>query len=274
LGQKAHPYGLRLGYIRSWKARWFSGKKDYTRFLHEDLKIRKHIKKALGFAGIANIEIERFSGKVRIRIFTARPGIIIGRRGQEIDKIKEDLAKISPNEILIDIKEIKIPQLEAQLVAENVGMQMEKRVAFRKAMKKAVTSSLAKGAGGVKILCAGRLGGAEIARTEGYKEGKVPLNTFRADVDYGFAEAFTTYGTIGIKVWIYKGDVLVKKEAAEEDQERVTRFRKRQKLEKQDRVERATEPASEQKLEAVIEEQPKEASQHNQDEGVPEAKGE
>lgn len=241
MGQKAHPYGLRLGYIRGWKAKWFSSKKDYTRFLHEDLQIRKHIKKSLGFAGIADIEIERFSGKVRVRIHTARPGIIIGRRGQEIDRIKEELAKISPNEILIDIKEIKIPQLNAQLVAENVGMQLEKRVAFRKAMKKTVTSALAKGAGGVKILCAGRLGGAEIARTEGYKEGKIPLNTFRADVDYGFAEAFTTYGTIGIKVWIYKGDVLVKKEEAEEDRERVSRFRKRQRPERSERGEKAAE---------------------------------
>ncbi len=247
MGQKAHPYGLRLGYIRSWKAKWFSPKKDYTRFLHEDLKIRKHIKKALGFAGIANIEIERFAGKVRVRIFTARPGIIIGRRGQEIDRIKEELAKISPNEMLIDIKEVKTPQIDGQLVAENVAMQMEKRVAFRKAMKKAVTSALAKGAGGVKILCAGRLGGAEIARTEGYKEGKVPLNTFRADVDYGFAEAFTTYGTIGVKVWIYKGDVLVRKEEAEEDKERVTRFRKRQ--QRQERPEREIRGKAEKSVE-------------------------
>ena len=147
MGQKAHPYGLRLGYIRGWKAKWFSGKKDYARFLHEDLKIRKTIKKSLGIAGISNIEIERFAGKVRVRIFTARPGIIIGRRGQEIDRIKEELGKLSPNEILIDIKEIKVPQIDGQLVAENVAMQMEKRVAFRKAMKKAVTSALAKGAG-------------------------------------------------------------------------------------------------------------------------------
>ncbi|MBI4398549.1 MAG: 30S ribosomal protein S3 [Candidatus Omnitrophica bacterium] len=250
MGQKAHPYGLRLGYIRSWKAKWFSGKKDYTRFLHEDLKVRKHIKKEIGSAGIANIEIERFAGKMRVRIFTARPGIIIGRRGQEIDRIKETIGKISPNEVLIDIKEVKVPQIDAQLVAENVALQMEKRVAFRKAMKKAVTSALAKGAGGVKILCAGRLGGAEIARTEGYKEGKVPLNTFRADVDYGFSEAFTTYGTIGVKVWIYKGDVLVKKEEAEDEKERVIRFRKHQRPEKTDvqvkgAVEAAVEPPKE-----------------------------
>lgn len=238
MGQKSHPFGLRLGYIRTWKARWFA-RKDYTRFLHEDLAIRKHIKKELGFAGIASIDIERFSGKVRIRIHTARPGIIIGRRGQEIDRIKEDIAKISPDEILIDIKEIKIPQLDAQLVAENVALQLQKRVAFRKAMKKAVASTLAKGAGGVKILSAGRLGGAEIARTEGYREGKVPLNTFRADVDYGFAESFTTYGTIGVKVWIYKGEVLVKKAAAEESREREIRFRKRLRQERPERPERS-----------------------------------
>ena len=238
MGQKAHPFGLRLGYIRTWKARWFSTKKDYSRLLHEDLELRKHIKKSLGAAGISSIEIERSTGKVRVRIYTARPGIIIGRRGQEIDRAKEELSKISPNEILIDIKEIKIPQIDAQLVAENVAMQLEKRVAFRKAMKKAVTSATAKGAGGVKILCAGRLGGSEIARTEGYKEGKVPLSTFRADIDYGFTEAFTTYGTIGIKVWIYKGEVFVKKAIMEEERERSSRFQKREpRPERSDRAE-------------------------------------
>ena len=252
MGQKVHPYGIRLGYIRGWKAKWFSGKKDYTRFLHEDLKIRKNIKKSLGFAGISNIEIERFAGKVRVRIFTARPGIIIGRRGQEIDKIKEELSKISPSEVLIDIKEIKVPQLDAQLVAENVAMQMEKRVAFRKAMKKAVTSSLAKGAGGVKILCAGRLGGAEIARTEGYKEGKVPLSTFRADIDYGFTEAMTTFGTIGVKVWIYKGDVLVRKDVVEGEEEKGARFRRRQRQQRPDRAEQIEESITAEPVKAEV----------------------
>ncbi|MBI3314177.1 MAG: 30S ribosomal protein S3, partial [Candidatus Omnitrophica bacterium] len=177
-------------------------------------------KDKLGFAGISNIEIERSSGRVRVRIFTARPGVIIGRRGQEIDKIKEDLAAITKSELFVDIKEVKLPQTDGQLVAENVAMQLEKRVGFRRAMKKAVQMAMQKGALGIKILCKGRLGGAEIARDEKYHEGKVPLSTFRADIDYGFAEAFTTYGTIGCKVWIYKGDILVKKEEAAQRLER------------------------------------------------------
>lgn len=219
MGQKAHPYGLRLGYIKTWKARWFASK-DYSTYLHEDLKLRKFLKEKLSFAGISNIEIERSSGQVRVRIFTARPGVIIGRRGQEIDKVKEELANLTQNELLIDIKEIKVPQIDAQLIAENVALQLEKRVGFRRVMKKAVQMAMAKGGLGIKILCKGRLGGAEIARDEKYREGKVPLSTFRADIDYGFAEAFTTYGTIGVKVWIYKGDILVKKEEAAQKRER------------------------------------------------------
>lgn len=218
MGQKAHPYGLRLGYIKPWKARWFAHDRDFSNNLHEDLKIRKFLKKKLNFAGVSSIEIERSSGRVRVRIFTARPGVIIGRRGQEIDKIKEDLAVITKSELFVDIKEVKSPQTDAQLVAENVGMQLEKRIGFRRAMKKAVQSAMTKGALGIKILCKGRLGGAEIARDEKYREGKVPLSTFRADIDYGFAEAHTTYGAIGIKVWIYKGDILVKKEEAAQKQ--------------------------------------------------------
>ena len=218
MGQKAHPYGLRLGYIKPWKARWFAGK-DFSKNLHEDLKIRKHLKKKLAFAGISNIEIERSSGRVRVRIFTARPGVIIGRRGQEIDKIKEDLAALTQNELFVDIKEVKSPQTDAQLVAENVTLQLEKRIGFRRAMKKAVQMAMQKGALGIKILAKGRLGGAEIAREEKYREGKVPLSTFRADIDYGFSEAFTTYGTIGVKVWIYKGDILIKKEIAAQRKE-------------------------------------------------------
>lgn len=219
MGQKAHPYGLRLGYIKPWKGRWFS-RKNFSDYLHEDLKLRKYVKKKLGYAGISNIEIERSSGRVRVRIYTARPGVIIGRRGQEIDKIKEDLANLTKAELFVDIKEVKNPQVEAQLVAENIAMQLEKRVGFRRAMKKSVQTAMAKGGLGIKVLCKGRLGGAEIARDEKYHEGKVPLSTFRADIDYGFAEAFTTYGTIGVKVWIYKGDVLVKKEKAERAQKR------------------------------------------------------
>ncbi len=213
MGQKAHPYGLRLGYIKPWKGRWFA-KRGFAEYLHEDLKFREYLKKKLGAAGISNIEIERSSGRVRVRIFTARPGVIIGRRGQEIDKVREELSALTKNELFLDIKEVKSPQTDAQLVAENIVMQLEKRVSFRKAMKKSVQMCMTKGGLGIKVLCKGRLGGAEIAREEKYREGKVPLNTFRADVDYGFAEAFTTYGTIGCKVWIYKGDVLVRKEDA------------------------------------------------------------
>ena len=213
MGQKTHPYGLRMGYIKPWKGRWFARGNGFGEYLLEDLKLRKYLKDKLGFAGIANIEIERSTNRVRVRIFTARPGVIIGRRGQEIDKIKEDLSAMTNKELLVDIKEIKIPQIEAQLVAENIAMQIEKRVNFRKAMKKAVQIAMAKGALGIKVICKGRLGGSEIARTEKYHEGKVPLSTFRADVDYGFTEAHTTYGSIGCKVWIYKGEILVKREA-------------------------------------------------------------
>lgn len=219
MGQKVHPYGIRLGYIRTWKARWFSDKAEGT-LLHEDLKIRAYVKKKLAQAGISSVEIERSQGRVRVRIFAAKPGVIIGRRGQEIDKIKEDISKITKNEIFLDIKEVKVPQIDAQLVAENIAQQLEKRIGFRRAMKRAMQLAMQKGALGIKIQVKGRLGGAEIARAEGYHEGKVPLQTFRADVDYGFIEAFTAYGTIGCKVWIYKGDILVKKEQAEKRLER------------------------------------------------------
>ena len=211
MGQKVHPYGLRLGYIKPWKARWFA-KRDAGVVLMEDLKIRAYLKKKLAIAGISSIEIDRASNRIRIRIFAAKPGVIIGRRGQEIDKIKEDLGALTKNEVFLDIKEVKMPQIDAQLVAENIVLQLEKRIGFRRAMKKAIQLAMQKGALGIKVQCKGRLGGAEIAREEKYHEGKVPLSTFRADIDYGFAEAFTTYGTIGCKTWIYKGDVLVKKE--------------------------------------------------------------
>jgi len=195
-------------------------KRGYRESLHEDLRIRGFLKHNLASAGVSNIEIERKSGKVRAIIYTARPGIIIGRRGQEIDRIRDAVSDFTKSEVLLDIKEVKVPQIDAQLVAENIALQLEKRVSFRKAMKKAVSNAMSKGCGGIKIICKGRLGGAEIARQEGYKEGKVPLNTFRSNVDFGMAEAFTTYGTIGVKVWMYHGDVLVKKEAAERAKER------------------------------------------------------
>ena len=208
MGQKVHPYSFRLGYIRTWKSRWFADKKSFPVFLREDLKIRKHVKAKLPTAAISSVEVERASDKLRVFIHTARPGIIIGRRGAEIDKLRDELQTMTGKQIFIDIKEIKNPALDAQLVAENIAFQLEKRIPFRRAMKRAVQMAMTQGAGGIKMRCSGRLGGAEIARSEAYKEGKVPLQTIRADVDYGFAEAFTTYGTIGVKVWIYKGDII------------------------------------------------------------------
>lgn len=212
MGQKVHPYSLRLGIVKHWKSQWFADKRTYTDLLHEDFKIRKYIKKALSQAAVADITIERAANRLRIKIHSARPGVIIGRRGAEIDKLKEELQGITQKEIFIDIAEIKNPNISAQLVAENIAFQIEKRIPFRRAMKKAVQTAMQSGAGGIKILCSGRLGGAEIARREGYKEGKVPLHTLRADIDYGFAEAFTTYGLIGVKIWIYKGEIINKKE--------------------------------------------------------------
>lgn len=230
MGQKSHPYGLRLGYIKDWKGKWFA-RKGFGDLLHEDLRIRKFLKNRLKMAGVSDITIERSVGKLRIWIYTARPGIVIGRGGQEINSVREEVSKLTGSEVFLDIKEVKVPQIDAQLVSENIALQLEKRVAFRKAMKKALSSAMSRGAGGVKIRCKGRLGGSEIARTEGYKQGKVPLGTFRANVTYGFSEAFTTYGTIGVKVWIYLGDVLVKREEAE----RVKKLEKRhlQKVEAQ-----------------------------------------
>ena len=207
MGQKVHPIGFRLGYIKDWNSRWFS-KKNYAQLLHEDLKVRKIVKSKLFHAGVAKIEIERSADRARINIYTARPGIIIGRKGAEVDKLKKDLESLTKKQIFINIKEIKKSELDAQLVAENIAMQLEKRVAYRRAMKKSVLSALRFGALGIKIACAGRLAGSEIARREWYREGRVPLHTLRADIDYGFTEAKTTYGQIGIKVWIYKGDVI------------------------------------------------------------------
>jgi len=211
VGQKVHPYGLRVGYIKTWRSRWFARKKDFANLLHEDIRIKNYIKKNFSSAAIPNIEIERASDRVRVIIFSARPGIIIGRKGADIDRLREDLNKLTDKEIYIDIKEIKSPYTEAQLVAENIAFQLVKRVAFRRAMKRALQLAMDNGAGGIRIRCSGRLGGAEIARSEKYMKGKIPLQTFRADIDYGFCEAHTTYGLIGIKVWLYKGDVIIKK---------------------------------------------------------------
>lgn len=220
MGQKAHPYGLRVGYIYDWKSRWFSKKQEFPKILLEDIKIRKYIKKALSSAAVSKIEIERSSSKIRVYIYSARPGIIIGRRGTEIEKLKGELQSIAGKEVTIDIKEIKNANLEAQLVAENIAFQMEKRIPFRRAMKKAIQNSLDAGAQGVKIICGGRLGGAEIARRESYRVGKIPSQTLRADIDYGFAEALTTYGLIGVKVWIYRGDKILDKPLEERLEEK------------------------------------------------------
>jgi len=207
LGQKVHPTGYRLGVIKTWSSRWFA-KKEYGEFLHEDLKLRKVVKAKLYHAGVARIDIDRAGNRIKVNIHTARPGIIIGKKGAEVDKLKKDLEIQTGKQIYINIIEIRKPEMDAQLVAESVALQLERRIAFRRAMKKAVTSALRFGAQGVKIGCAGRLAGAEIARSEWYREGRVPLHTLRADIEYGFAEAKTTYGIIGIKVWIYKGEVL------------------------------------------------------------------
>ena len=207
MGQKVHPIGLRLGIIKTWDSRWFS-QKNYAALLHEDIKIRKIVKERLMHAGVAKVEIERAGQKAKINIHTARPGIIIGKKGAEVDKLKKDLEAMTGKQMYINIQEIRRPELDAQLVAENIALQLERRIAFRRAMKKAVTSALRLGAQGVKIMCAGRLAGSEIARTEWYREGRVPLHTLRADIQYGFFEAKTTMGQIGVKVWIYRGDVL------------------------------------------------------------------
>jgi small subunit ribosomal protein S3 len=210
LGQKVHPIGFRLGINRTWDSRWFAGS-EYSDFVYEDYNIRKFLKKRLYQAGVSRIEIERAAKKVRIRIHTARPGLVIGKKGSEIENLKRALEKRVKREVLIDIQEVRKPEVNAQLVAENVALQLVRRIAFRRAMKKAVGSALRFGAQGIKIACAGRLGGAEMARREWYRKGRVPLHTIRADIDYGFAEAFTTYGVIGVKVTIFNGEILPEK---------------------------------------------------------------
>lgn len=209
MGQKVHPYGFRLGYNKNWQSRWFS-KKEYASFVFEDHKIRGFVKKLLYSAGVSKIEIERFGGKIRLILSTARPGIVIGRKGTEIEKLRGDLKKKFGREFALEVNEIRRPEVESQLVAENIAQQLERRVAFRRAMKRTVTMARKFGAEGIKVTCAGRLAGAEIARTEWYRDGRVPLQTLRADIDFGFAEAHTTYGLIGIKVWVYKGEILDK----------------------------------------------------------------
>ena len=215
MGQKVNPYGIRLGINKTWSSRWFS-KKEYTKLLHEDLKIKQYVEKKLKNASISKINIERAAKKLRLSIYSSRPGIIIGKKGADIETLKNDLSKMSNLEVFLDIKEVRKPEVEAKLVAENIASQLEKRISFRRAMKKAVQSAMRLGAKGVKVVCSGRLGGAEIARTEKYHEGSVPLHTLRGDIDYSTAEAETTYGICGIKVWINKGEILMKDPYASE----------------------------------------------------------
>ncbi|HUT43107.1 MAG: 30S ribosomal protein S3 [Desulfobacterales bacterium] len=213
MGQKVNPISLRLGIVKTWESRWYAGK-NYADYILEDYNIRKFIKKKLYHAGISRVEIERSAKRVKLRVFTSRPGIVIGKKGSEIALLKKELEKIVSHEIIIDIQEVRKPELDAQLVAENIALQIVRRVAFRRAMKRGISSAMRFGAEGIKIICSGRLGGAEMARTEQYREGRIPLHTLRADIDYGFIEANTTYGIVGIKVFIFKGEILKKDKVA------------------------------------------------------------
>ena len=208
MGQKVNPHGLRVGVIKDWDSRWYASDEEFSDYLVEDYNIRKYLKKKLASAGVSKIEIERTSVKVKVVIYTAKPGLIIGKGGADIEVTKAELSKMTGKKVLVDIKEIKRPDRDAQLVAENIAQQLENRVSYRRAVKKCMASTMKAGALGIKAACAGRLGGADIARSEFYSEGTIPLQTLRADIDYGFAEADTTYGKVGVKVWIYKGEIL------------------------------------------------------------------
>ena len=207
MGQKTHPRGFRLGVIQTWDSKWFE-EKNYAQWLHEDIHIREFVRKTLGHAGVSKVEIERAANKVRVKVHTARPGVVIGKRGAGIESVKKDIQALTKNEIFLDIVEVRKAETDAQLVAENITQQLERRIAFRRAMKKAIQTAMKFGAKGIRVACSGRLGGAEMARYEWYREGRVPLHTLRADIDYGFAEAKTTYGKIGCKVWVFRGEVL------------------------------------------------------------------
>ncbi len=219
MGQKVNPYGFRLGITTDWKSRWFS-ERDYKRYLHEDIQIRAYLKRNLSHAGISRVEIERTRDRVRVDIHTARPGVVIGRRGAEADRIRADLDKMTGKQVTLNILEVKGAETDAQLVAQGVAEQLASRVSFRRAMRRAINSAMKGGAKGIRVQCSGRLGGAEMARTEFYREGRVPLHTLRADIDYGLAEGRTTFGMIGVKVWIYRGDVLPSREEQEADRAR------------------------------------------------------
>ncbi len=211
MGQKVNPIGFRLGIVKTWSSRWYADK-DYKKFLHEDLRLKKYLKKKMYHAGISKIEIERAAKRIRINIYAARPGIIIGKKGAEIETLKKDLQKFTSGELFININEVKRPETDAQLIAENVALQLVRRVAFRRAIKRSVGMAMKLGVKGVKVAVSGRLGGAEIARAEWYRDGRVPLHTLRADIDYGLAEAKTTYGIIGVKVWVFKGEIVAQKD--------------------------------------------------------------
>jgi small subunit ribosomal protein S3 len=215
VGQKVNPIGFRVGVIRTWDSRWFAKGTNYSKNLHEDFKLRKYLKDKLRHAGVAKIEMERAANKIKIIISTARPGVVIGKKGSGIDTLKADVQKLTPNEVFLNIQEVRKPDIDAQLISENIAIQIEKRISWRRAMKKAIQAAIRGGVRGVKVQVAGRLDGADIARTESYMEKSVPLHTLRADIDFGTAEALTTYGIIGIKAWVYKGDILSAKEVEE-----------------------------------------------------------
>ncbi len=215
MGQKVNPIGLRLGINRTWDSRWYADS-DYAQLLHEDLRLRKHLKKRLAQAGVSRIVIERLARKARITIHTARPGVVIGKKGADIERLRADVAKMTSSDVHLNIVEIRKPEIDAQLVAENIAQQLERRIGFRRAMKRAVQSAMRLGAQGIRITCGGRLGGAEIARSEWYREGRVPLHTLRANVDFGVATAVTTYGTCGVKVWVFKGEIMAHDPMAQE----------------------------------------------------------
>ncbi|MBN1879923.1 30S ribosomal protein S3 [bacterium] len=214
MGQKVNPKGLRLGIVRTWSSRWYSDK-DYAQNLHEDIKIRDFVKREVKHAGIAKVEIERAAEQIRVNIHTARPGIIIGTKGAEVERVKKAVQELTEKQVFLNIKEVKSPEVDAQLVSESIALQLERKVAFRRAMKKALSSALRFGAKGIRIACSGRLGGADMSRREEYREGRVPLHTLRADIDYGFSTARTTYGAIGVKVWVFKGEIIAGQEENE-----------------------------------------------------------
>lgn len=219
MGQKVNPHGLRVGIIKDWDSKWYADSKNFDEYLIEDYEIRKHIKEKMFIAGISRIEIERFANRIKVTIHTAKPGMVIGKGGSGVEALRKELEKMTGKNVIVNVEEVKVPELDAQLVAENIAGQLERRVSYRRAMKQAIQRTMRAGAEGIKTSVSGRLGGADMARTEGYSEGTIPLQTLRADIDYGFAEADTTYGKLGVKVWIYKGEVLPTKKVEDEHQQ-------------------------------------------------------